>query len=234
MKPEKPTIEHRPDDLHADSIERHPSYCQISASRVSGHAALYGSDFNHQHYMTITIRRSELTRNLSTNWPHATPRALVSIAMSEAQWATFVSTANVGFGVQCTLQDFDGQSVPRIERDAAPRSTQFAEELKAKMREADDALDALRAKLDDAKLSGKARDELVDLLGRVRSSYRSGMPFVAQQFDEHIEETTEKARIEISAYAQALIQQTGLTALASPPSGPLALPVIELPGGKDE
>lgn len=224
-----PTVEETPEDLHNDSTETHPAYAQISASRVSGHKFLYGSDFSHQHYMTITVRSSKRHRNLSNDWHHADPRGLITVALSEAQWATFVSTANVGFGVCCTLEDLNGKTVPGIDQPKAPRSNQFKQEMLAKMADAERAIAALKAKLEDANLSGKARTELLGLLGTVQSSYRSGMPFVAEQFEEHIEETTEKARIEISAYAMSVAHRTGLRVLREGGDPTTEGPVVELP-----
>lgn len=49
----------------------HPAFAQIGASRVSGSVNLYGSEFNHQHFITISIHRSELNRSLSRDWPFA-------------------------------------------------------------------------------------------------------------------------------------------------------------------
>lgn len=49
------------------TILRHPAYGSISVSHVTGNANLYGSDFAHQHYVTITISRSELRRDLAAS-----------------------------------------------------------------------------------------------------------------------------------------------------------------------
>lgn len=110
---EEPTITSTPDDRMSDTIERHPAYAQIGASRVSGQTFLYGSDFAHQHYITISIQASELHRGLSRDWPVAR-QEYIEVALSEAQWATFVSTLNVGQGVQCTLNHKDGKGIPQI------------------------------------------------------------------------------------------------------------------------
>jgi len=102
--PQEPTIEVKKGPGNADeAVEQHPAYAQIGANRVSGGAYLYGSDFKHQHYITIQIHDSELHRQLSGDRAHS-KRRLIEIAMSEAQWATFVSSLNQGGGVQCTLE----------------------------------------------------------------------------------------------------------------------------------
>ena len=71
-------------------------------------------------------------------------RRIIEVAMSEAQWATFVSSLNQGSGVQCTL-DYSMQdgSIPAI---AAPkdRRTQFSQELQERFAIAQGALTNLR------------------------------------------------------------------------------------------
>src|SRR3546814_2680674 len=49
----------------------HPAFAQISASRVTGLANLYGSDFAHQSYVRIRVNPSEMHRSLANDWPHA-------------------------------------------------------------------------------------------------------------------------------------------------------------------
>ncbi|KKL96942.1 hypothetical protein LCGC14_1839510, partial [marine sediment metagenome] len=97
---QEPTIEVTKDDPINDTVERHPAYAQIGAMRVSGsHGAyLYGSDFRHQHYIMIQIHDSVLHRSLSGDRAHSGKR-LIEVALSEAQWATFVSSLNQGSGV---------------------------------------------------------------------------------------------------------------------------------------
>lgn len=81
-KTEKITVTH--DGLHDCEVMRHPAFGQISVSRVAGHRHLYGSDFAHQHYVTLTIRGSEMHRSLARDWPYAREH-LVEVSLSEAQ-----------------------------------------------------------------------------------------------------------------------------------------------------
>ena len=60
--PVVPTVTPPTDGTYDDSVETHPAYAQIGVHRVSGRTRLYGSDFEHQHWMTVTVRRSELRR----------------------------------------------------------------------------------------------------------------------------------------------------------------------------
>lgn len=219
---EEPTIKKENGPV-SESVETHPAYAQIAASRVSGAANLYGSDFNHQHYVTISIHRSELHRGLSRDWPH--PREeYIEVALSEAQWAAFVSTMNAGSGIQCTLNHLHGKGIPQI--PAAPkRHHQFKTEVDARLERALGKLKELREGIKASKLSGKAQEELLNKLSFAESDLSSNIAFVAAQFGEHIEEVTEHAKIEVNAYVQNTIQRAGLTALGV--TSPIAFPSSE-------
>lgn len=217
---EAPVIE-KDDSPVGDTVERHPSYGQIGASRVSasGGYYLYGSDFGHQHFVTITISRSELMRGLSNDWPHA-KEELIEVALSEAQWASFVSSLNVGSGVQCTITGIGRESVPGIER-RTNRHEQFGGELADNFVVAKEELRKLRQKLTESTLGKKAKDELLKHVERAEREIGSSSGFVVEQFGEHMEQTVEKAKSEVNAYMQHVLTRTGIKALAE--NAPLLL-----------
>ena len=136
MQTEKPTRTYTPDSPAHNYRENHPAYAMIGASRVSqfgggGGARLFGSDFGHQHYVTISIRRASLGRSHQSEHAYG-EEELIEVALSEAQWATFVSSMNVGHGVQATLtrvRDGDGfHLVPGIDDDTN-RQEQFSNDI---------------------------------------------------------------------------------------------------------
>lgn len=198
-------------DWNRRVITRHPAYGQIGVSRVSGSTMLYGSDFQHQHYITLRIWRSELHRNLSNDHPFAREE-LIEVAMSEAQWATMVSSLNVGRGVPCTIEHIDRKMVPGLPKPADKRDD-FKKEALQDCQDGLDRLDKLVAMIDGLKLSQKAKEELIKQAQHAAQSFTSSIPFVMGQFAEHMETTTEKAKIEINAYATHLLLETGMEAL---------------------
>lgn len=219
---EDPTIERTPTDSVHDTIERHPSYAMIGASRVSGHTFLFGSDFSHQHYVTITISRSELHRGLSNDWP--APRGeMIEVALSESQWATFVSRMNVGSGVQCTLQHIDHERVPQIP-EPTKRQHQFMTEANERLQLALDSLKSLRAQISAMKISDKAKKEVLWQVEVCERNFGGeSFKFIADQFGEHIESVTEQAKIEVGAYIQSAITRAGVAALTDG-RPPISLP----------
>ena len=206
---EQPTVEQNP-SRHTDSVERHPAYAQIGASRVSGSACLYGSDFRHQHYVTISIHASELNRSLSRDWPFAREE-YIEVALSEAQWATFVSAMNVGQGVQCTLNHLQGRSIPQIP-EPPNRRDKFTREAADDMRQAVASLTELRQQIDALGVSKKAKDALLSTLHITERAMTDSLPFVAKSFTEHVESVTEHAKVEVNAYMQHQLRSLRLVA----------------------
>jgi hypothetical protein len=219
---EEPASEKTPNDPMSDSVERHPAYGQIGASRWSGQRTLYGSDFKHQHFVTITIRRSELRRGLARDWPCGLDE-LIEVSLSEAQWAEFVSTMNSGLGTQCTIDFIGGVGrVPEIVR-TTDRRAQFSGEMKARAEKALGRLDKLLKQLDGATIGRKQKEELIMAAKLARQDVVSDLPFVAQSFDEHIETGIARAKAEIHGYMQHVITRAGLAAIVEREQMPLLL-----------
>jgi hypothetical protein len=202
----------------------HPAFGQISVHRAqtmggpgSG-AVLYGSDFVHNNVMTIRIHRSELHRDLSRDWPFAR-ETIAEVTLSEAQRATFVSSPNSGDGVQCTLEftEKDGQipGLPRPEDRLGQAKGEVAETL-------GDAIKIIDGLIAEVAEKGRASD-LKGRLASARQELVANIPFVAEQFDRHMEKTVEKAKVEVHGYITNTLQRAGLEALAGPDSGPLRL-----------
>ena len=213
---QRPTRTKETGPVH-DTREEHPSYAMIGASRVSSHPgrALFGSDFTHQHYITVTIRKASLRRGLSNDW-FSGEEELIEVALSEAQWATFLSTLNMGQGTPCTLSWMPGEGyMPEIVNDLN-RQAQSREEIDAHMKDGLDYIDAVIAR---GKLS---KDDLRNL-ETAKMKIKESSPWVTSKFDEHAEKTVEKAKIEIEAYLNSAINRAGITALGGTPS-PILLP----------
>lgn len=91
----------------------HPAFAQIAASRVNGSTVLYGSDFVHYAAIRIRIHTSTQYRSLAHDRYHEREN-LVEVELSEAQWAHFISSLNMGSGSPCTLTSLGGKMVPGL------------------------------------------------------------------------------------------------------------------------
>lgn len=226
-KAQRPLLKKTPGDNLSDAVETHPAYGQIGASRVQGGHRLYGSDFMHHSAVRITIRGSKLMRGLSRDW-HAAEDEYIEVSLSESQWAEFVSTLNSGMGTPCTVNFVRGiGELPGIE-GTTDRIAQFAGEVKKDVQRSLGNLDKLLKQLDESSLGKKAKEELIMAAKLARQDIESNLPFVAKSFDEHMEQTVQRAKTEINAYANHVVTRTGIAALKGEP------PLLRLLGQEEE
>jgi hypothetical protein len=205
----------------------HPAFAVIGASRVNstGHT-LFQSEFKHQSFITIRIKGARVARGLSndritsaadTNLPY------IEVDLSESQWATFVSSMNVGEGVPCTMTyRRDVGYIPQIP-EPPERKEQFTSEMRETLQDSIEHLKKIEKALEGAKITGKLRDELMGHVRMAKQEIQSNMPFVEKQFAEHVENTVESAKQEIHGYMVGQLQRAGLTALAGNGNLPLQL-----------
>lgn len=188
----------------------HPAFAQIAVRRTSGNRTLYGSEFQHQHYVSISIQASEEHRHLNQSWHHTTGPEIIEVSMSEHQFSQMVASMNVGSGTPCTLSRYDGKLVPGIKQISEHEKARtdarriFEDQLKAN--------DLLITEFEGEahKMSVAARTKVLELLKRNRSALESSMSFAMTQFEEHMEATTEAAKTEIHAHANNFITRMGL------------------------
>lgn len=196
----------------SESVTTHPAFGQIAASRVNGHTALYDSDFTHNAYIVIRLSQSELHRNLNSDWHFSKREGFVEVAMSEAQWATFVSSLNMGSGVPCTLQRLNGAMVPGLP-DPKPRSDQFGAEVREDLADSIAAMRDLDTLIDELGLPKGKAAQLKGKLHTAEKALSDAIPWVAKQFEQHMEETVEAAKAEVHGYMTGVLQRAGLEQL---------------------
>lgn len=166
-------------------------------------------------------------RGLSRDW-HSAQDEYIEVSLSESQWAEFVSTLNSGMGTPCTVDFVRGiGQLPSIV-GTTDRIEQFAGEVKKDVQRSLGNLDKLLSQLDETKVGKAAKDELVWLAKLARQDIEANLPFVAKSFDEHMEQQVQRAKTEINAYANHVINRTGLAALQG------ELPLLRLADGEEQ
>jgi len=204
------TNEPRAGDMERE-VSRHPAYAQVSISHVSGSGCLYGSDFEHHNYVTLSIKRSELHRDLARDW-HFEREELIEIALSEAQYATMISAPNRS-GVPCTLQRFNGEMIPSLPRRDSTKL--YDAEIERKLYKTVEALERQRDEIKAAvgKLPKKVQEQVLGPIEVAIREIKHNTPFVMESFDEHMEASIEKAKVEVNAYVTNTVMRAGLAVL---------------------
>lgn len=205
-------------DRDGTTVLTHPAYGKVSIHHVSGNADLYGSDFTHQHFVTLTVKTSQLNRDLARDW-HFERNVEIEIALSEAQYATMVSTPNTT-GVPCTIlyrRTGDLEMVPGLPRRDSTRI--HNDEFREKLLKTVNALKTQRDEITDAttKLSKKMQAVVLEPINAAIREIESNIPFLVKSFDEHMETNIEKAKVEVNAYVTSTVMRAGLAALGAPP-----------------
>lgn len=226
--PTEPTVT----DLGYDA---HPAFGMISASRFSATPGviLFDSDIRHGHAVSITIETAQRRRDGHHDYIHGS-RQLIKVELSEAQWASFVSSMNTS-GVPCTIRATESNyDVPGLPYD--PRLAQSMAEVKAAAANAMAKIKAARDAYEEAveqKLGAKIVKERRRTLHYAIENAESGMTFAAKTLTEHTENVVQRARADIEAMVGAEAQRLGLT--AGQAQGLLELPMVpgeESPDGQ--
>lgn len=195
----------------------HPAFGMIGASRVTSTPGqvLFDSDVRHGNTVVLRIKRASRKRDLNSDYIHASSNDIVEVEMSEAQWASFVSTMNHGDGVPCTIR--------RTEQDGAMPGLSYAPRLALSMDEVHIAaarafgeiLGAL-SELDELEKKEKVGvKERRAALAKLRNKIENATPnvdFAGKQLSKHAENVVNKARADIEAYVLAKAKQLKLEA----------------------
>lgn len=211
--------------------EGHPAWGMIGAFRTSVSppgAALFDSDIRHQHTVMVRIEHAERKRDLHSDWIMATGPRIIEIEMSEAQWASFISSMNTS-GVPCTLRSIEGKDVPRV--DYAPRLEQSMLETRRAADEAfGDIQDAMAAV--EAASPGKERTEAMRTLRARIENAPANVEFAGRSLAEHAENVVSKARADIEAMVLQHSERLGLETAPAVPQLEAGPPPVPKEGGK--
>lgn len=210
-------------------VQSHPAFGQISLSRSSGGSgALYGSDFDHHHRITLRVSTSTVRHRSGTDWYHGSHFAdILELDMSEAQFATFITSANMGEGSPCTLRSIQNRAIPDLPRPRS-RTDQFGAEMIKIVQESLDRLQGITDKIDEMNLPKTKAAALKHEVRVAHDLLKSNTPYIAGRFDEHMEVTVEKAKMEVQGFMAGMAQAAGLDALAGS-----AAPITLLSGPED-
>lgn len=184
----------------------------ISFSRTSGSAVLFGSPFNHQHYVTLRIHKAQVQRDhYETRIYKASGLPYIEVQMSASQFSEAITSLNMGMGTPCTVAHVGGKRLerPTIENERIL----FDVEIDQATQEAVNTIEELIAAITEEKMSKKAQERL---LGLARTSLRKltdSLPFIAEMYAETLNRLEQQAKTEISAYADHAIHQYGLEAV---------------------
>lgn len=191
----------------------------LSISRCQGSVNLFASDMDHQHFISLKIAPATTHRSLSRTWYSSTFKPYIEVLLSASQFAEAITSLNIGCGVPCTMHYLGDKKFPRVVPvDERPK---FEAEGDRILSDSVAALDASIAMVDTLKISNTSRKEMLAGLNLARRKLVDSLPFLEEQYKEHLDQADQRSKTEIAAYIDhAMVQygQAGVTkALSSQP-----------------
>lgn len=206
------TLEPTVEEEYGDEV--HPAFGLIGASRVSVSppgSVLFDSDVKHGHTVIVRIRTAGRRRDNKYDWIHGREE-LIEVEMSEAQWASLVSSMNSGNGTPCTIRRReDGETTPSI--PYAPRLAHSLDETRDAAHEAFDEIKEAMAAYELALLNKAPAAERNEALRTLRARISNAVPnveYAGQRLVDHTEDVITKARYDVEAFVIAKAKQLGI------------------------
>lgn len=186
--------------------ETHPAWTLIGASRVSQGptgAVLFDSDIKHTHYVVVKLMTASRTRSHMRDHIMG-GRTVHEVAMSEAQWASFVSSMNAGDGVPCTTRFRQGEGPVA----GMPHESRLRASLDETRGAAELAFGAIRAAFVTYQAKKNAGN-LRALEAAIRNAV-GNVAFAGESLTEHTENVVQKAKRDLEAMVDARARQLGI------------------------
>ena len=194
---------------------KHPSFGQIRFARINGHANFYGSELEQDHYISMTVQSSEVSRELTTDWYHSYGLPLIEVRMTSGQFSEMITSMNRE-GVPCTvemvnkerIEPMPAQEIRKefVHRKFEDRMKMFANSIRENQKK---AKEIVKKKT----LSKQDIHELTHQLEWLTQEVESNIPFFAKCFQETMDEVVYEAKTEVENAIQHKINVLGLNAL---------------------
>lgn len=216
----KPTL--RPEVTIKDDREtlNHDAFGKITVvkSNYGGRGVqLCGSDLTHHATVTVTVSRASVDRMLSANWLHD-EETVVEFAMSETQWAQFVSSQGNGSGTPITLNYAPERgtklhTMPYLELETLQQlfHREIEQKTKGYISEVNDVIKRLDAlSKGPGQISKTEAKALLHTLSCKVGNLPSNLGYIQTCLHEAVENYTESAKTEVEAYVGNIATRLGL------------------------
>jgi hypothetical protein len=196
--------------------KEHESWALIQANRFSGFSDdLFGTSIAHYNGIRLTISKAmECTDHTSRHY--MSKQQLIEVEMSAMQWAELMTSMNVGSGVPCTIRRHAGKAVEGQKHDSESLrlQNQFGDQVEEKTASIRAAIDEIKQKLAEAKMSQAKQKEIGNALEQFIRLFTDTAPFIHTMFTEACESTVTEAKSMVDAFVTNAIISRGIEGLA--------------------
>lgn len=182
-------------------------------SRVSGSTNLFRSSLNHHNWIELTISNAVVVENSGASDFLMEAGHLITVAMTETQFARMISSLNMGEGTACTLESIGGQRLKPCEPEdrAAFFEKSHNEHLDGNAQNLLGIGKRLQAMLDAKhRPTLKEMAEIVHELRVAGGNFDSNQDYYRERFREDCERVVEEAKTEIEAHIVNAVAKAGL------------------------
>jgi hypothetical protein len=195
----------------------HESYAVAELSRISSNKGktLFGSSIAHSNTIELRIYEAEHIRSEFSSDRYYAKKNLITVEMSNTQFAELITSFNYGSGVPVTLRQFDG--IRKANPISFDKRKQHIDEFKLKMNKFSENLERdenrLIELLKKPKLSKADKHEMTLLFTYARRNINQNIPFFESMFEEQIDKTITEAKGEIDSFINNAVTRTGIETL---------------------
>jgi len=193
--------------------EKHESYGQASFSRISGGSGrLYGTSIQHSETITLSIKKSEIKRDLCRYWYFAHDE-IIEVEMSQSQFAELITSMNMGSGVPCTIRRLNGKKIelPPQENVKDRLVKEFQNDIDRNMEMSLELIKKAQEMLQQKKpMTKDQKKEFSGILYSIRQELEDNMNFVLKSFNEQMDNSVKEAKGEVEAFVENKIRGAGL------------------------
>jgi len=201
---------------NGETRETHPAYGKISISSPSGHERkLFGSNIPHSRTINIIIQTAELDRKLGTEWIYGR-EVLLDIELTPSQFSHMISSVGSGTGTPCTFsykREGDLVRVPTIDETLTAEDTlrnQFKETISKTLDGIDAHIATVNSILEKGRASKSELNDIVKAFNSTKQQIINNLPFYVNQFNEHINDKTHEAIMQVEATIKQNLNNLGL------------------------
>lgn len=200
-----------------DEYKTDKSYGMIQACKISGgDGKFFGSDVSAYSYIEITLRQGSIKRELGHDW-YSAEKDLITVKLTPIQWAEFLTTMNVGYGVPCTVTRVGCEHVPFKDVEKTKIET-MEEEIDAESEKLVDVLSSARSIVMELLASNKisktvGKDLLFKIEGPLSKLREGNKSFYAERRKEEVAKMVTAAKAEVEAFITHKVYSTGIQAL---------------------
>lgn len=195
----------------------------------TGKRRFFGSALtNHYDTVSLTVSRGTRKHGLARDWFY--PREqLIEVEFTAMQFATLLTTMNVGEGVPCTL-NYIGRTRMADLPDEPTESEEVRLGFKEDMGRIAAKMIAVRervaAAMREKTITQEARRGIVGAVDSLIQDVRSNLPFVLDSFEEAAGKVAAAAKADVEAFAMRVIVGAGLDAVRAMGRGEAEVPAL--------